>query len=94
VRWLLGQTGPGRWAVLPHLDVPTQREPVFAVYDPPVGVLLERGAAAGLRAVCRILDPTHIPSPRVPASMRAAWTNVNCPADLAALRRMRRRRSG
>ena len=93
-RWLLSQAGPGRWAVLPHLDLPRHREPVFAVYDPPAGVLLEQGARRGERAICRILDHRVAHSPRVPAPFRDAWTNVNAPADLDALRaRQRRRRS-
>ena len=92
VRWLLSQTGPGRWAVIPHLDVPRDREPVFAVYDPPAGPLLERGAQQGRRAICRILDHTVSYSPRVPAAFRDAWTNVNVPADLDAVRTLRRRR--
>ena len=85
VRWLLSQAGPGRWAVLPHLDQPRHREPVFAVYDPPAVPLLEAGAQRGERAICRILDDRSTYSPRVPAHLRDAWTNVNAPADLDAL---------
>ena len=86
LRWLLGQAQPGVWAVLPHLDDPEIREPVIALYEPPAAVLLERGASRGERSVQRILVDHKIQSPRIPAELRDAWSNINTPGDWDAAR--------
>ena len=80
-RWLLEQAKPGIWAVLPHLDEPELREPLFAVYEPPAATLLERGAAEGVFCTQRILAGNKVASPRVPPHLRQAWINVNTPEE-------------
>jgi len=82
IRWLLDRCGPGRPAVAPHREDPGLTEPLFAVYDPPAASLLEAGARGGERSLRRILASSRVFSPRIPADLQRAWTNVNTPADL------------
>lgn len=80
--WLAGRSAPGIDAVLPHVDDPNLQEPLFALYEPAVGVFLERGACAGRRAIHRAIEGARIVSPEIPAHLRPAWTNTNTPAEL------------
>jgi len=91
LRWLLSRAGPGKWAVLPHLEHPSRREALFAVYDPPARVLLERGARAGQASIQRILATPKVASPRVPDELRQAWVNVNSPGEWRAARKTARK---
>lgn len=84
VRWLLAQAGPDTIAVLPHLDDPNLKEPLFALYEPAAGVVLEEGARKGERSICRILVGEDVASPRVPGELRSAWMNVNTPEEWKA----------
>lgn len=80
-KWLLAQCAPGRWTVAPHLSDAQRLEPLFAVYDPPAAELLEAGARRGERSLTRILGAPQVFSPRPPARLCDAWTNVNTPEE-------------
>lgn len=82
--WLLGQRGPGRWAIVPEQRT-GRREPLLALYEPQSALLLAELLRSGLPAVRRISDSPAVHTPRMPAALAAAWTNVNTPEEVAAL---------
>lgn len=82
--WLLGQRGPGRWAVVP--EQPTgQSEPLLALYEPQSAFLLTELLRSGRPAIRRIADSSAVHTPRIPAALASAWTNVNTPEEVEAL---------
>ena len=83
IRWLLEQRRPGRWAVLPSIG--SGIEPLFAVYEPQAGELLEDLAAGGQSAPRRLADCTKVSTPTPPDDLVGCWLNANTPADLASL---------
>ncbi len=85
--WLLARDEPSAPAVLPHLDKPDkpdEPEPLLAIYGPAALELIEEAARRGERSPRRILREAGIVSPRVPAHLREAWTNVNTPEEWQA----------
>jgi molybdopterin-guanine dinucleotide biosynthesis protein MobB len=85
VDWLLGCRQPGRWAVLPRLAGGGHLEPLLALYDFRARTLLERLAAAGCFRMADIARSASVATPAPPPGLAVAWTNVNCPGDLAGL---------
>ena len=79
--WLLGEARPGLCAVLPHLPHSHLPEPLFALYDPPTRLHLERAAAAGRFSLRRALPADECATPAVPESLAPAWRGVNTPEE-------------
>lgn len=81
VKWLKSQRTPGTWAVVPSLPGKGTVEPLLAWYDFRARTLLEECPRpmdmAGRPKVVTAEPPTRI---------AAAWTNVNTPAEMKALR--------
>ena len=95
IDWLLDERRDDRVAVLPRLGAargPTvEIEPLLAVYEPAARPLLERLALepnGAQRSLQRLHRLPGVASPRPPAAIRACWTNVNSPAEWAALTRL------
>lgn len=84
VAWLMGARRPGRWAVVPGHGVGV--EPLLAVYEPQALEWLEGEAAAGRLAPRAIADHPKVSIPTPPDALAGAWTNVNTPEALAALK--------
>ncbi len=82
-RWLIAERRPGRLAVIPRQD--GRLEPLFAVYEPAIARDLEALASSGRPAPRLLADLPGVHCPEVPEALRAAFTNVNTPSDLAAL---------
>ena len=82
LRWLFGQRRPGRWAVIPRLEAGV--EPLFAMYEPQAGELLEDLAAAGEAAPRRLAENAKVAVPEVPAALEHCWFNANTPHDVGA----------
>jgi len=88
--WVLAQRRPGRWAVIPaHPD--GRLEPLAAVWEPQAAPLLEDLVLRGEPAPRLAARHPKVATPPLPAELREAFRNVNTPAELAALRRPRRR---
>jgi len=81
IAWLLGQRGPGRWAVLPRVS-PAGVEPLLAVYEHQARLLLEDLALGGCLKPRNILKHPRVVCPEVPDHLHDAWVNVNTPEDL------------
>jgi len=86
VKWLLHQPRPGDDAICPRLAEDADGEPLFALYAPTARPALDRAAEAGVRSVKEALSATRVRAPLIPASLRAAWTNVNTPEEWDAAR--------
>jgi molybdopterin-guanine dinucleotide biosynthesis protein A len=84
VEWLLTQRRPDRWAVLPRVS-DRFIEPLFALYEPQAGLLLEAVAASGLAAPSLIASDRAVVSPTPPPHLAPAWRSVNTPEELAAV---------
>jgi len=82
--WLVAQRRPGRWAVVPSHGVGV--EPLLALYEPQALTWLAGEAAAGRLAVRAIAQHSKAATPTPPEPLAAAWTNINTPEALAALR--------
>ncbi len=93
VRWLLGQRGVGRWAVLPRSD-DGRLEPLFATYEPQSRMLLERLVSEGRMAPRRIADHSKVANPSLPGAIVDQWISINTPEEYQALSRTTRRQSG
>jgi molybdopterin-guanine dinucleotide biosynthesis protein A len=85
VAWLISQRGPGRAAVLPSLR-PGTVEPLGALYEPGARELLERLAAQGIASPHRLAESPGVVAPEPPPELATCWTNINSPAEFAALR--------
>lgn len=81
VRWVLDCRKPGAWAALPQLPGTVGPEPLLAYYDLRSAPLLETVARPA-----DLAGAPHIAMPTVPEDIRSAWTNINTPDDLDALR--------
>ena len=81
VRWLLDARSEGDVAVVPR-TASGGPQPTLALYGPGVDPLL-----AEVSAPIELVGRERVASPLVPEALSAAWTNVNRPEDLAALRR-------
>jgi molybdopterin-guanine dinucleotide biosynthesis protein MobB len=79
LRWLRRRARPGVWAVMPHVDADRTPEPVFALYEPPVGEWLEQAARQGGRSIRGVVVGDKVISPRPPVRLRNAWTDVDTP---------------
>ena len=88
--WVLEKRRPGVWAVIPA-DPSGRLEPLAAVWEPQAAPLLEDLVLRGDAAPRLVARHEKVATPAVPAELHAAFVNVNTPADLAALRRARRR---
>jgi len=76
VDWLLSFRAPGVWAVLPRLDGSPRVEPLLAYYNFRSLPCLEQvSVPRGLAG------HDNVRSPLVPASLAAAWSNINTPSD-------------
>ncbi len=84
LEWLLAQREPGVWGVVPRLGSEGV-EPLLAYYDPRARGLFEAIVAEGGRAPRLIAGHDKVVTPRPPAELVTAWTNINCPLELAAL---------
>jgi molybdopterin-guanine dinucleotide biosynthesis protein A len=82
-RWLISERHRDRIAVIPRRD--GRPEPLFAVYEPGIAGDLEGLARSGRPAPRLLAGLPGVHSPEVPEALRAAFTNVNTPADLAEL---------
>lgn len=81
LEWLIGQRGPGRWAVLPR-DEEGRIQPTLALYEPQARALIESLVSRGIRAPRALDQWSEVHSPLIPGSLNRAWRNVNTPADL------------
>ncbi len=86
LRWLLNARAPGHWGVLPRLGNEGV-EPLLAYYDWRAGRLCEDIAAKGRCAPHLVAQHEKISTPRPPAELTSAWTNVNSPDDLMSAMR-------
>lgn len=84
--WLLGQRRAGIWAVVPRTR-DGHLHPLFAVYEPQAGPLLEALVATGQSAPRRIAQHPKVATPEVPNVLEGAWTNVNTPEEWRRLSR-------
>jgi molybdopterin-guanine dinucleotide biosynthesis protein A len=84
VAWLVAQRAEGHAAVLPRGPAGFV-EPLFALYEPAAGALLEDLAARGVRAPSRLDGHPGVATPTLPAALAAKIRNVNRPEDLTAL---------
>jgi molybdopterin-guanine dinucleotide biosynthesis protein A len=83
VAWLLSTRALGVWATLPRLGRGRRGvEPLLAHYDFRARAILEDLADAGKRAPSLAAGHPKVITPVPPAALRAAWENVNTPADL------------
>lgn len=93
VRWLVDQRRAGCLAVLPRLTSRAEAvqedsagvEPLLALYEPGALPLAETLAASDRRALHLLAGNAGVLCPTPPPDLRRCWTNVNSPADLAAL---------
>ena len=85
LRWLLSARSPGVWATLPRLRADGPPEPLLAHYDFRAHAVLERAAARGDFGLVKIAQCGKAISPEVPASIAAAWRDVDTAAELAEL---------
>lgn len=84
VEWLLAARSPETWAVIPKLPDKPGCEPLFAYYDARAVGLLEELAGRGEWRLSALADLPQVATPVPPASLRAAWMNVNTLEDLQA----------
>lgn len=84
LRWLLNNRGPGVWGVVPRF-VSESVEPLLAYYDWRAGRLFESIAAEGGHAPHLISRHSSVVTPRPPADLASAWTNVNSPDEMSSL---------
>ena len=84
VGWLVGQRAPNRIAVMPRTD-DGRSQPLFAIYEPGAGPLLEALARSPRPGPTRLADHPRVAGPVPPPAFAHCWTNVNSPADLAAV---------
>lgn len=82
-RWLLSERRPEHRAVIPRRD--GRPEPLFAIYEPAIAPDLEALAHSERPAPRLLVDLPGVHTPEVPEALRGAFTNVNTPADLAAI---------
>ncbi|MCX5676003.1 MAG: molybdopterin-guanine dinucleotide biosynthesis protein B [Planctomycetota bacterium] len=82
IAWLLETRTAGIWATLPRPAGGRGVEPLLAHYDFRARAILEGLAAEGDFSPSRAADHPKVLTPRPPAALRAAWENVNTPADL------------
>jgi len=82
--WLLSTRLPGVWATIPRLAGRGRGvEPLLAHYDFRAAGVLEDLAAGVKAAPSLVAVHPKVLSPLPPPALRAAWRNVNTPADLA-----------
>jgi len=81
VTWLVEHADLRAPAVMPHLENPRTAEPLFALYAPTAAGIIEQAVASGERAPRRMFSRVRIASPKIPAHLRVAWTNVNTPEE-------------
>lgn len=93
ISWLLDQRAPGVHAVLPRRDA-AGVEPLLALYDARVRVLLERLAAARCLAPSALAPHARVQTPIPPKAILGSWQNVNTPEDLARISRPHEADSG
>jgi molybdopterin-guanine dinucleotide biosynthesis protein MobB len=84
LRWLLKNRAPGVWGVIPRLSREGV-EPLLAYYDWRAGRLFESIATDGRCAPHLIAQHNTVATPRPPANLASAWTNVNSPVDMSSL---------
>jgi molybdopterin-guanine dinucleotide biosynthesis protein MobB len=82
--WLIGQRAPGRWAVLPRLS-PEGVEPLLAVYEPQMRVVLEGFAARGITSLQELTRESAVHMPLVPPELLACWADVDTPEQFDRL---------
>ncbi len=85
LQWLLAWRGADVRAVMPDLAADGHIEPLLAYYDHSCRPLLETMAAQGHQRMNRLREAEGVLSPQPPASLRAAWRNVNTPRELARI---------
>ncbi len=84
VGWLVSQRRSDRIAVMPR-TADGRSQPLFAIYEPGVAPLLEALARSPRPGPTRLADHPRVAGPVPPPAFTDCWTNVNAPADLAAL---------
>jgi molybdenum cofactor guanylyltransferase len=82
--WLIGQRVPGRWAVLPKLS-PAGIEPLLAVYEPQMRVVLQSLADRGITSLQELAKERAAHTPLVPPELRACWADVDTPEQFDQL---------
>lgn len=88
LEWLLSTRVPGVWAALPRPAGGRRGvEPLLAHYDFRARAILEGLAAEGNFSPSRAAEHPKSLTPLPPAALRAAWENVNTPADLVYRRK-------
>jgi molybdopterin-guanine dinucleotide biosynthesis protein A len=92
IAWLCAERRPGAIAVLPRrgADPGGPVEPLLALYEPAARPRLQalaagRGPAASLQ---RLAAAPDVRTPTPPATLAAAWSNVNTPEDLDGIGEM------
>jgi len=80
IEWLLSQRRPGVWAVLPRTSS-RQVEPLLAVYEPQMKVVLQRRAEMGRFGFQKLAGSRRVMCPNPPEEIRDAWTGVNTPEE-------------
>lgn len=83
VNWLLQQSEPGVWAILPGLKKDIV-EPLFAYYDHKMLSVLQKLALDERYKLLKIADHSKAKVVRPPADLRIAWTNCNTTGDIPA----------
>jgi molybdenum cofactor guanylyltransferase len=84
IRWLIGQRDASNAAILPRLTE-HRIEPLFALYQPACVELLRSIARSGTPAPKRLQHEPGVASPEPPSELRACWSNINTPDQVAAL---------
>jgi molybdopterin-guanine dinucleotide biosynthesis protein MobB len=79
IAWLLGQGGPGVWAVLARKGAKSRPEPFPGVYDFRILATLE-----ALQGPAAVMHNLATRSTSLPPRLRVSWRNLNTPG-LAAL---------
>ncbi|PIE55804.1 MAG: hypothetical protein CSA34_07215 [Desulfobulbus propionicus] len=85
IRWLLARKRAGVRAILPILPGRDGVEPLFALYSPQCGPILEDLAAKGQRRLSRLNEYQAVETPSPPSRLHRSWCNVNTPVELRAL---------
>lgn len=79
LQWLVEQRRLGAWALMP--ETAQSKQPLCAIYEPPVFPLLENAAASGRFSIhSAVAHPKTFNLP-VPASLQSAWTACNTPEE-------------
>ncbi len=82
LNWLLSQSKPGIWGVVPQLAGSPGLEPLLAYYDGRCRRLFEILVAQGNYCPLPVTEHDRVLTPTVPDALAAAWENANTPDAL------------